>query len=379
MGYSAENLQLRSLLKPSGDIELTLEACALRDLQEDEILVKMEAAPINPSDLSLMFGQWSAVKVRSGKNGAQRTLETTAPPQALHFLSRRINLSLPVGIEGAGLVVAAGGALRAEALMGKRVAILGRGTYARFCIVKAASALMLPDNASSQDGASSFVNPLTALGMVETMRREDHSALIHTAAASSVGRMLIRICQDDGVPLVNIVRSDEQAKSLKDMGATHVVDSSTQTFVRDLVEAVRETNATVAFDAIGGGPLAGQIIDAMERVASESEPDFNNYGSPTPKQIYVYGSLDSSPTVINRTFGFTWGVSGWLLTPFLARIGPDAADRLRNRVRAELTSTFRNTYSAEISLEDMLDPDIVSAVLKTSTGKKYLVRPEAVT
>jgi NADPH:quinone reductase-like Zn-dependent oxidoreductase len=286
----------------------------------------------------------------------------------------RLGQAMIVGNEGAGTVIAAGDAPEAQALLGKRIACVAGGMYATHRLVDARACLTLPDHVTAEQGAAAFVNPLTALGFVETMRKDGHKALVHTAAASNLGQMLVRICREDGIPLVNVVRSPAQVALLEGLGAEHVVDTSAGTFKDDLVAALEATGATVAFDAIGGGKLAGQILAAMEQVASR-EASFSRYGSNTWKQVYSYGMLDTGPTIINRTFGFAWGISGWLLTPFLAKIGPEAAEKLRQRVREGLTTTFASHYKARIGLDEMLTREAARAYNAKRTGEKYLVLP----
>lgn len=369
------SLQLRSLAKASGELELSLARIPVPQPGPDEILVRVEASPINPSDLGLLLGpaDMSQAKV----TGAGADIKVTAPlsPQAVRALTARLDESMPVGNEGAGVVIAAGDAPQAQALLGKTVAILGGAMYAQHRVVKAADALPLPDGTKPSEGASCFVNPLTALGMVETMRREGHTALVHTAAASNLGQMLNKICLKDGVPLVNIVRSAEQAKILTDVGAKHVVDSSSPNFMEELIDAVSETGATLAFDAIGGGKLANQILTAMEAAINRKATEYSRYGSSIHKQIYIYGGLDLRPTELARGFGMAWGVGGWLLTPFLMKIGPEAAQRLRQRVVDELKTTFASHYTREISLLEALQPDVIAAYNRKATGEKFLVNP----
>jgi hypothetical protein len=281
-----------------------------------------------------------------------------------------------VGNEGAGVVVAAGDSPEAQALLGRAVGFLGGATYAEYCLASPRMCLPLPAGVEPVDGASSFVNPLTALGMVETMRREGHTGLVHTAAASNLGQMLNRICLADGVPLVNIVRRREQVALLRDLGAAYVVDSSQPTFEADLVAALRETGATLAFDAIGGGRLAGQILNAMEAAIVAPDAPYNRYGSDVHKQVYVYGALDPRPIELNRRFGFSWGVGGWLLTPFLARCSPADLARLRQRVADELITTFASHYTDQISLRGALDPETMQRCARQATGQKFLLRPQ---
>jgi NADPH2:quinone reductase len=212
--------------------------------------------------------------------------------------------------------------------------------YSQYRCLKAAQCLPLPPGTSAVDGASCFVNPLTTLGMIETMRLEGHSALVHTAAASNLGQMLVKLCNKDGIELVNVVRRPEQAEMLRALGAKHVCDSSAATFMQDLTEALVATSATIAFDAIGGGKQGGQILACMEAAALRKGSGYSRYGSTTHKQLYIYGGLDRGPTVLNRAFGMAWGVGGWLLTPFLVKIGAERAQQLRERVAAEIKTTF---------------------------------------
>jgi NADPH2:quinone reductase len=235
--------------------------------------------------------------------------------------------------------------------------------------------LLLPDGTKPEEGASCFVNPLTSLGMTETMRREGHTALVHTAAASNLGQMLNKICIKDGIGLVNIVRKAEQEELLRKLGAKYVCNSSSSSFMQDLTKALTETGATIAFDAIGGGKLASQILSCMEAAAVSKMTEYSRYGSTTFKQVYIYGGLDRGPTELTRNFGFSWSLSGWLLTPFLQKIGFPAAQKLRERVVAELKTTFASHYSKTISLTEALQLDTLKAYSKFGTGEKYLINP----
>ena len=368
------SLQLRSLVKSSGELELSLARVPAPQPAADEVLVRIEAAPINPSDLGLLLGPVDVASAKVSGSGADTVVSFPVPQQFLRALKARLDDSMPVGNEGAGVVVAAGDAPQAQALLGKTVAILGGATYAQHRIAKAGDVLVLPEGATPADGASCFVNPLTALSMVEVMRREGHTALVHTAAASNLGQMLNKICLKDGVALVNIVRSQEQAELLRGIGAKHVVDSTAPDFIDALTDAIDETGATLAFDAIGGGKLASQILSAMEVAANRKATVYSRYGSSTYKQVYIYGGLDTRPTELARNFGLSWGVNGWLLTPFLAKIGADAA-KLRARVAAELKTTFASHYTAELSLAEALQPEIIAAYARKATGEKYLINP----
>jgi NADPH:quinone reductase-like Zn-dependent oxidoreductase len=247
--------------------------------------------------------------------------------------------------------------------------------YAQYRTLKAADVLPLPDGTAPADGASCFVNPLTALGMTETMRRDGHTALVHTAAASNLGQMLNKICLKDGIGLVNVVRSEEQAQLLRDIGAKHIVNSTSPNFMTDLVKAITETGATLAFDAIGGGKLASQLLTAMEQAAVARMTAYSRYGSNTFKQVYIYGALDTGPTELTRTYGFSWALAGWLLTPFLQKIGPAETNRLRQRVVSELKTTFASHYTRTVSLREALNLETIQAYNRRATGEKYLINP----
>lgn len=370
-----KGLELRSLVKSDGELELSLAEVEVADPGPDEVLVRVEATPINPSDLGLLIGPADLSTLKAAGSKDRPVITATVPPAGLKALKARLDQSMPVGNEGAGVVIAAGASPEAQALMGKTVAMIGGAMYAQYRIVRAADVLALPDDATPAEGASCFVNPLTALGMTETLRREGHKALVHTAAASNLGQMLVRICKADGIPLVNVVRSAEQERLLRDQGAEHVVDSTAPDFMDRLTDAVAATGATLAFDAIGGGRIGGQILSAMEAAANRTAGAYSRYGSSTHKQLYIYGGLDTRPTELVRNFGFAWGVGGWLLTPFLAKIGPEAAGRLRQRVAAELKTTFQSRYTAEIGLAEALDPQVIAAYSRRATGEKYLINP----
>lgn len=370
-GVPDKGLQLRSIIKSSGELELSLAEVAVAPPTGDEVLVRIEGSPLNPSDLGLLLGpaDISTLKTAGGVTTAK------VPDPFLKAMKARLDESMPVGNEGAGVVIAAGPDPAAQALVGKMVALLGGAMYAQYRTVKAGDVLPLPAGASAADGASCFVNPLTALGMTETMRAEGHTALVHTAAASNLGQMLNRICIKDGIQLVNIVRSAEQAKILADIGAKHIVDSSSASFQDELTAALIETNATIAFDAIGGGKLASQILSAMEAAANSRGGAYSRYGSSVFKQVYIYGSLDTRPTELARNFGLSWSVGGWLLTPFLAKLGAEGVARLRQRVADELKTTFASHYTAEISLAEALQPEVIAAYNRKTTGEKYLINP----
>ena len=370
---NATGLQLRSLVTEDAKLELSLASVPTPTPGAGEILVRVEASPINPSDIGLLLGAADVSTAKASGTSAQPVLTFDIPAPYMRAMAGRVGQSMPAGNEGAGTVIAAGAG--AEALVGRKVGMIGGAMYAQYRCVKAADCIVLPEGATSADGASCFVNPLTALGMVETMRREGHKALVHTAAASNLGQMLNRICIADGVALVNIVRSAEQVKLLTDMGATHVVDSSAATFTDDLTNALAETGATIAFDAIGGGKLAGQILTCMEIAVQRTAAEYSRYGSNTHKQVYIYGGLDIRPTEFTRGFGMAWGMGGWLLFPFLQKIGATDAQKLRDRVAAELKTTFASHYTAEISLAEALKPDVAAAYNRRATGEKLLINP----
>jgi NADPH:quinone reductase len=367
--------QLRSLVTPDGKVELSLVTVDVPPPGPDDVVVRVEASPINPSDLGLMLAGADLGTARTSGPSDDPVVVASLPPASLRALSARVGQSLPVGNEGAGTVVDSGSAELARALMGKTVAVAGGAMYSEYRTVHASMCLELPEGITATEGASSFVNPLTVLGMVETMNREGHRGLVHTAAASNLGQMLNRLCIEDGVALVNIVRRPEQARMLQSAGAKYVCDSSSPNFMDELVQAIGATSATVAFDAIGGGKLASQILTAMEAAAITVATSYSRYGSSTHKQVYIYGGLDRSPTELSRGYGMAWGVGGWLLTPFLETIGPEAFERLRRRVVSGLKTTFASSYTKEVSLAGALGLDAISAYAKQATGEKFLITP----
>ncbi len=370
-------LELRSQVSSNGTLELSLHDVPVPTPAANGVVVRVEASPINPSDLGLLTAGADMSTATVAGTPERPIVTASLPAGALKRLSARLEQSLPVGNEGAGTVVAAGSSAAAQALLGKTVGIAGGAMYSQYRAVDAAMCLVLPEGATAKDGASSFVNPLTALGMLETMRREGHSALVHTAAASNLGQMLVKICRKDSVPLVNIVRKPDQEELLRSLGALHVCNSSSPSFATDLVEALKATSATLAFDATGGGTLASQILSGMEAAASTTTAEYSRYGSTVHKQVYIYGALDTSPTTLTRDYGMAWGIGGWLLTPFLQKAGAEAVARLRARVAAELTTTFASSYTREVSLAGMLRPDAFNAYVKRATGEKFLVTPQA--
>ena len=368
-------LQLRSLIKPDGELELSLQEVVMPTPGANEVLVRIEAAPVNPSDIGLLFGAADMASARQSGTARNPVLHASIPPRLMPAMAGRIGQSLPVGNEGAGVVLEAGPSAAAQALLGNTVALLGGAMYAQYRCVPVDQCLLLPEGTLPAEGASCFVNPLTALGMVETMRREGHAALVHTAAASNLGQMLNRICLKDGVALVNIVRKPEQEALLRSLGATHVCNASAPTFVQDLSAALVSTGATIAFDAIGGGRLAGQILGCMEAAINSRATEYSRYGSTTHKQVYLYGGLDTGPTEFIRNFGMAWSMGGWLLFPFLQRIGAEATQALKARVAAELKTTFASSYAREVSLAEALSLEAIAVYGQRATGTKYLINP----
>ena len=374
----AAGLQLRTLVKKDGTLELSLVSVPTAAPKPDEVVVRVDASPINPSDLGLLFGGADMTTAKASGTATSPVITANISPEVMRAMAGRLDESLPCGNEGAGVVVATGESDAAKALLGKTVAVLGGAMYAQYRVMRASQCLLLPAGTTAEQGASCFVNPLTAIGMVETMRLEGHTALVHTAAASNLGQMLVKLCNKDSVELVNIVRKQEQVDLLKSIGAKWVCNMTSPTFMNDLIEALVATGATIAFDAIGGGKQAGQILTAMEVAANRTAKEYSRYGSTVHKQVYVYGGLDRSPTEFNRAFGMMWGVGGWLLTPFLQKIGPADAQKLRERVAAEITTTFASHYTARVSLAEVLSLSAIAVYGKQATGEKYLVEPNRV-
>jgi NADPH2:quinone reductase len=367
-------LQLRSLVTASQTVQLSLEDVEVPVPGPGQVVVRVEAAPLNPSDLGLLLAGADMTQATASGTADRPVVTAPLPAAAARAAAARAGRSLPVGNEGAGTVVAAGASDAAQALLGKVVAVAGGAMYTQYRCVDVQACFELPDGVRAAEGAAAFVNPLTALGMVETMRMEGHTALVHTAAASNLGQMLNRLCIEEQIPLVNIVRSKAQAELLRAAGAAWVVDSASGTFMADLTEALRATGATLAFDAIGGGTLVSRILAAMEAALSAGA-EFSRYGSPVHKQVYIYGGLDRGPTELTRGFGMAWGIGGWLLTPFLLKAGPEKMAAMRQRVAGELTTTFASQFTDEVSLAGALQPDAIAVYSRHATGKKYLIRP----
>lgn len=372
---SRRGLQLRSTVTGAGQLELTLVEVEVPEPAADEVVVRIEASPINPSDLGLLFGGADMTTARDEGTAEAPRITADLPPAAQRAMAGRVDQPMPVGNEAAGTVIATGDSDAARALENKTVAMVGGAMYAEYRVIKAVQCVPYPDDVTPAECASSFVNPLTVLGMVETMRDEGHSALVHTAAASNLGQMLNKVCLHDGIPLVNVVRREEQANLLRGHGAKYVVDSSRETFHEDLVEALVSTGATLAFDATGGGRLASQILTAMEAAQLRNTPGYSGYGSSTHKQVYIYGGLDRSPTQLDRTFGMAWGIGGWLLTPFLQKIGIAGMQALQARVVSEIKTTFASHYTQTVSLSEVLSLEAIATYGRQATGEKVLIDP----
>jgi NADPH:quinone reductase-like Zn-dependent oxidoreductase len=375
--FPATALELRSTLTDDGVVTMGIRETEVAAPTDDQVVVRVDAAPINPSDLGMMLAGGDPDGALPGGDGLRAAVAVPVTEAAVAAQRARLGKPMPVGNEGGGVVVAAGSSVAAQALLGKTVGFLSGNAYAQYRTLHVSQCLAMADGTDPADAAAAFVNPLTALGMVETMRSEGHTALVHTVGASNLGLMLNRICLDDGVGLVNIVRKPEHVEQLRELGAVHVVDTSADSFADDLTDALRATGATIAFDAIGGGDLASILLSKMEKVAGEQAGEFSRYGSDTHKQVYIYGGLDRGPTTLRRDFGMSWGIGGWLLTPFLVKIGQEAADRLRQRVADEITTTFASSYGTRLSLTDAVDPAQVKRYARMATGDKALVTPNA--
>jgi NADPH:quinone reductase len=373
MTFPTQGLQLTSTVHDNGTLHIGVQHQTLAQPAHDEVVIEVQATPLNPSDIGLLCG--AADMSTAVNQPGQRAISAQIPERAMPAMAGRMNQALPVGNEGAGRVVAAGNSEAAQALMGKTVAVLAGGMYAQYRIVKAGDCLLLPDGITPAQGASCFVNPLTALGFVETMKREGHTAMVHTAAASNLGQMLNKICLADGIDLVNIVRQPAQAELLRSLGARYVCDSSAASFMEDLTAAMIATGATIGFDATGGGTLTNHILRAMEAALSQDASTYSRYGSSVKKQVYVYGNLDLSPTQLTRSYGMAWSVGGWLVFPYLQQLGEDTNIALRKRVVDELTTTFASHYAQEISLSEVVDLTQAEAYYQRATSSKFLINP----
>lgn len=373
---TATHIQLTSTISADNTLTVALNNVAMPQPGADEVVVRIEAAPINPSDLAVMFSVADMTTATQSGTEQQPVISADVPAKFMPAVTTRVGKAMPVGNEGAGTVVAAGSSPAAQALMGKMVAVIGGGTYRQYLCANVQSCLELKAGTTAKEGASSFVNPLTALAMVETMRAEGHKAIIHAAAASSLGQMLNRICIADGIDLINIVRKEEQETLLRNMGAKYVVNSSSDSFLSDLTAAIIETGATISFDPIGGGQLTSDILNCMEAAITHDVEEYNVYGSSTFKQAYIYGALNRGPITLNRNFGFAWGVNGFLLFNALGKLKPETVMAMRKRVADEITTTFASHYTHEVSLAGALQMESIAAYSKQATGEKYLITPQ---
>ena len=369
--------EIRSEITSEGKLNLSIVTSDVPTPGDDDVLIKVEASPINPSDLGLLISFAADLDSISSQGSGEDTVTTMGiHPGLMQSMKPRIDKSMKVGNEGGGVIVDAG--KNVKNLIGKTVGVAGGAMYSQYRCLPAMSCLVMNEGTTSVEAASSFVNPLTALGFTETMKLENHTALVHTAAASNLGQMLVKICLADDIPLVNIVRKEEQVELLKKLGAKYICNTSDENFMKNLIDCLVETGATLGFDATGGGnegKLAGQILSAMEVAANKNATEYSRYGSDTYKQVYIYGGLDPTPTVLNRSFGLSWGLGGWLLTPFIGRVGTEKFQEMRERVAKEITTTFASSYTKEVSLEEMLEPDAIKTYAKQATGTKYLVTP----
>lgn len=370
--------EIRSMVTGDGNVEISIAKVDIPTPADDEVLIEIYAAPINPSDLALLTtfgGDVSNIKI-SG-SGDNTVASMSVHPAVMRSMKSRVGQSMPVGNEGAGVVVDAG--INAKSLIGKTVGLAGGAMYSQYKCAPAVNCLVMGDGIAPSEAASSFVNPMTALSFVETMKMENHSAIVHTAAASNLGQMLVKVCKSENIPLVNIVRKEEQVDILKNIGAKYICNTNESDFMESLVGALTETGATLGFDATGGGnngELAGQILAAMEVAANNASGEYSRYGSETYKQVYIYGGLDPSPTILKRSYGMSWGLGGWLLTPMLGKIGMEKFQEMRARISKEIKTTFASEYSQEISFEEMLQPEIINSYVKQKTGSKFLVNPQ---
>lgn len=373
---SDTNIELTSTISEDKKLELALREIEMPQPGENEVIIRIEAAPINPSDLGVMFSAADMTTASQSGSADRPVISADVPANFMGAVKMRVGKSVPVGNEGAGTVVVAGSSAAAQSLIGKTVAVIGGGSYRQYLCANVQSCLLLEPGTTAAEGASSFVNPLTALAMVETMRAEGHKAIVHAAAASNLGQMLNRICIADDINLVNIVRKPEQETLLREMGAKYVVNSSSDSFLADLTEALIETGATIAFDPIGGGRLASDILACMEVAVSRNMIEYSVYGSDTYKQVYIYGALDRGPISLNRSFGFAWGVNGFLLFNVLGKLGTETNIAMRKRVAAEIKTTFASHYTHEVSLAGALQLDALSVYAKQATGEKFLINPQ---
>jgi len=367
--------QLFSTVTDDGQLVLSVEPLDVPAPADDEVVVAMQAVPINPSDLGLLVAPADLSTARRETVDGHPALVAEVPEGARRAMAGRIGKKLPAGNEGAGTVVAAGSSPAARALKDRVVTVVGGRMYRTHRVVKAKQAVAMPEGAPAAEGASLFVNPMTVQAFLDTMLDEGHEAIVHTAAASNLGQMLARLCAKREVPLVAIVRSQAQVQLLTDLGVPHVVDSSRDGFLPALVDAIAETGATLAFDAISGGRMASDILVAMEQAQAKRGAPFSVYGSTAHKQVYIYGRLDVGPLHLSSSVGMYWGVGGWLLGPRLAKAGPERTMAMRRYAVEERNGIFASHYTQTIGLDDMIDPEIARAYDRKATGEKFLVDP----
>ncbi|HAW92635.1 MULTISPECIES: zinc-binding dehydrogenase [unclassified Arsukibacterium] len=373
---SDSNIELISTISEDNKLALSLREIAMPEPGENEVVIRIDAAPINPSDLGVMFSAADMTTASQSGSDDRPVISADVPAKFMAAVKKRVGQPIPVGNEGAGTVVAAGASATAQSLLGKTVAVIGGGTYRKYLCANVKSCLELAPGTTAAEGASSFVNPLTALTMVETMRAEGHKAIVHTAAASNLGQMLNRICIADGIDLVNIVRKPDQEALLRDQGAKYVINSSSDSFMADLTQALIATGATIAFDPIGGGKLASDILTCMEAAVARNITQYSVYGSDIYKQVYIYGGLDRGPITLNRNFGFAWGVNGFLLFNALGKLSKETTFAMRKRIAAEIKTTFASHYTDEVSLAGALQLDAIAVYGKQATGEKFLIKPQ---
>ena len=368
------NRQIVSTATAAGELVLSIVENEIPTPNDDEVVVEMEAAPINPSDMFPLLGFADYSKGELVTDGNEQKMVAPVPPQFVDAMRARLDQTLPVGNEGSGRVIAAGA--NVKHLEGKLVSLVTGQCYQQF--VKAPAFMCLPhkDDTSAEEAASSYVNPLTALGFVETLKAEGHKAMAHTAAASNLGQMVLKLCLQEGIDLICIIRSDEQAKILKDLGAKYVINSNDDDFKDQLVDAMAETGATLAFDAIGAGDMADTLLASMERALSRNASGLNTYGSDQHKQVYIYGRLAQGPVTLGQSYGMHWGVGGWLLTPFLQKIGMEKMGELQARVANEIKTTFSSNITDTLSLSEAIDPANIARYMPKKTGEKYLIKPQ---
>ena len=368
--------RLCSKINEDSTLELSIENFDTPPLEPDDVLIRIEAAPVNPSDLGLLLGPADVSTARELGKLSEKKIIADIDTKLMPSAAPRLGRLLPTGNEGAGTIVEAGASPESQSSVGKIVATWGGRMYADYKVQKHSECLVLNTGTSADQGASCFVNPLTVLGMIGTMRLENHTAIVHTAAASNLGQMLVKACKNEDVPLVNIVRSPEHVSLLERLGAKYICNSSAATFFDDLVSAISETGATLAFDAIGGGQVGSKILQAMEISAASSGKTQGPYGSMEHKQLYIYGGLEQSPTILNRAFGMAWGMGGWLLPYYLNRVGMEESERMRQQVADEIKTTFSSEYTRRVGLDDMLTIEAVQTVRRQATGEKYLITPQ---